>query len=326
MLDKPGLYDEVPDAVYHMDPVGPAPSLSSSIAKLLVTRSPRHAWYENPRLNKAKALEVEAPSRAMDIGTATHKLILGRGRDIVEVAADDYRKDVAKKVRDAARAAGKVPILSHEMANVRILAEAARDQLADTDLAGILDDGAAEVTGVWQDTGGIWCRMRLDWLPDSARDGGHITVLDLKTTGGSAHPDDWQRTAFDMGNDFQDAHYRRGLERLIPGVRSVRFVFAVLEQDAPHCLSLNEFGGQAREEASILAELARGLWGECLRRNDWPGYPAETTHIDPPKYRSDRAEIRRLAMLRRMERWQRPLEDGIGAKRQPDMLTTNAAN
>lgn len=318
-ITTPGLYDDVPEVRYHADPIEPGPSLSSSIAKLLVTRSPRHAWHEHPRLNKAKALEVEAPSRAMDIGTAAHKLILGQGRAIKEIVADDYRKDAAKKARDDARAAGMVPILSPDMANIKLLVEAGRDQIAGTELAGILDQGSAEVTGVWQDVGGIWCRMRLDWLPAAAREGGHITVLDLKTTGGSGHPDDWQRTAFDMGYDFQDAHYKRGLFRLLPNVRSVRFVFAVLEQDAPYGLALNEFGGQAAEEASILMELARGLWGECLRRGEWPGYPAETTHIDPPKYRSDRAEIRRLAMLRRMERWQ-----GIGAEKRADMLAASA--
>lgn len=320
MIDKAGLYDDVAEAAYHLDPVEPGPSLSSSIAKLLVTRSPKHAWYEHPRLNKAKALEVEAPTKAMDIGTAAHKLILGRGLDIKEIPFDDYRTNAAKKMRDEARAAGRVPILSDDMASIKILAEAARDQLAGTELAGVFDDGAAEVTGVWQDIGGIWCRMRLDWLPASARDGGHIIAVDLKTTGGSGHPDDWQRTAFDMGYDFQEAHYRRGLYRLIPGVRSVRFVFVVLEQDPPYGLAINEFGGQAQAEAEELIKLAHGLWGECLRRNEWPGYPTETTHIDPPKYRSDRAEIRRLAMLRRAEIWQ-----GIGATKRPDQFIPTAA-
>lgn len=315
MIETAGLYDDVPERLYHADPCL-EPSLSSGIAKRIVARSPRHAWHEHPRLNKAKALEVEAPSRVMDLGTASHKLILGRGPDIAEIVADDYKTKAAREARDAARAAGRVPVLSEDMANVRLLAEAFRDQLAATEFAGLLDQGAAEVTGVWRDVGGIWCRMRVDWLPAIAREGGHITVLDVKTTGGSGHPDDWQRTAFDMGYDFQDAHYSRGLARLIPDVRSVRFVFAVLEQEPPYALSLNEFGGQAREEASILMELARGLWGECLRRNEWPSYPPEITHIDPPKYRSDRAEIRRLALLRRMDRFQ-----GIGATRQPDAIT-----
>ena len=307
MIEAPGIYPDIPEADYHADPVGPSPSLSSSVAKLVVNRSPLHAWHEHPRLNKAKAAEVEAPTKAMDIGTAAHKLILGQGRAIKEIAADDYRGAVARKLRDEARAAGLVPILSDDMASVKMLAEAARDQLAGTDLAGIFDSGTPEATLVWQDFGGVWCRARVDWLPDSARQGGHVRVVDLKTTGGSASPEDWQRTAFDMGYDIQDAFYRRGLHALLPDVRSVRFSFVVVEQEAPWGLTINEFSGQALFEAVELTDLAIKTWAACLARGSWPGYPVETTHMDPPKWRSDRAELRKMAMHRRVENWQRPL-------------------
>lgn len=307
MIEKPGIYADVSESDYHADCVGPSPSLSSSIAKLMVSRSPRHAWFEHPRLNKAKALEVEAPTPAMDIGTAIHKLVLGEGKAIKEIPFDDFRGGEARKMRDAARAAGMVPVISDKLANVRLVAEAFRDQLAATEFSGILEAGTPEASGIWQDTGGVWCRQRIDWLPDSARNGGHITVLDVKTTGTSAQSDDWQRHAYDMGYDIQDAFYQRGLRALIPDVRSVRFVFAVIEQDAPYGLTLNEFGGQAFEEAAILVDIAVRMWGACLTRGAWPGYPTETTHIDPPKWRSDRAEIRRLALHARMDRWQRPL-------------------
>lgn len=305
-IDRPGIYEDVSEKDYHSDPVV-TPSLSSSIAKLMVTRSPRHAWYEHPRLNKAKALEVEAPTRAMDIGTATHKLILGKGRLIKVVNFDDYRKADARAARDAARNAGQVPILADDMKSVETLAEACRDQITGTELAGIFDNGSAEVTMVWAEAGGVLCRSRVDWLPAAARDGGHVTVVDLKTTGGSASPEEWQRTAFDMGFDIQDAFYRRGLADLIPNVRSVQFKFLVLEQDPPYGLTVNEFSGQALYEAVELVELGIRMWGACLARNQWPGYPIETTHMDPPKWRSERAEIRRLAMLRRFENWQRPI-------------------
>lgn len=306
MIDKPGIYSDVAEILYHADPVV-EPSLSSSIAKLMVGRSPRHAWFEHPRLNKSKALEVEAPTKAMDIGTAVHKLVLGEGKAIREIPADDYRGGVAKKLRDEARAAGMVPILSGDFANVKLIAEAARDQLAGTDLAGIFDAGTPEATGVWRDEVAGWCRIRLDWLPDAAREGGHITVIDLKTTGGSAQSTDWERTAFDMGYDIQDSFYKRGLRVLLPNVRTVTFKFLVLEQEPPFGLSINEFSNQAQAEADMLVELGAKMWAACLARNEWPGYAGETHHIDPPKWRSDRAEIRRLALLHRMDRWQRPL-------------------
>lgn len=40
----------LPSAEYHADPA-PEPSLSATLAKLLISRSPRHAWMASPRLN-----------------------------------------------------------------------------------------------------------------------------------------------------------------------------------------------------------------------------------------------------------------------------------
>lgn len=307
MIEKPGIYDDVSEADYHADPVTPMPSLSSSIAKLMVTRSPMHAAYEHPRLNPAKAAEVEKPSNAMDFGTAAHKIILGEGKAVQIIEATDYRTKDAKAARDAARAAGRVPILAADFASVQALAEAAKAQIACTELAGIFDAGTPETTLAWME-GPSWCRARVDWLPDQARGGGHITVVDLKTTGGSAHPDDWARTAFDMGYDVQAVFYERGLRALIPGVRSVKFKFLVLEQDAPYGLSVNEMSGQALAEAEELVRLGIQAWTACMEAKEWPGYPSAATSIDPPKWRSDRTEIRRLALLDRIGRWQRPLE------------------
>lgn len=308
LITEPGLYPDIPEAEYHADPVAPGPSLSSSICKLIVGRSPRHAWYEHPRLNTAKAGEVEKPSRQMNIGTAAHKLILGKGRDIVEIEAADFKTKAAQQARDAALAAGKVPVLVDDMPSVRTLAEAARDGIAGTDLADAFDEGVAELTAVCRDQFGNWRRIRVDWLPAASMKGGHILAVDVKTTGGSGAPEDWQRTAFDMGYDIQAAFYSQVLSAVLPDVRSVDFRFLTIEQNAPYGVSINEFSGQARFEAEELVELGSRMWAECLRRGEWPGYPRETTHMDPPKWRSERAEIRKLAMFRRIEAWQAPLD------------------
>lgn len=306
-IDKPGLYDDVPDEVYHRDPVK-VPSLSSSVCKLIVGKSPRHARYAHPRLNPALLEELETPTPAMDVGTAAHKLILGKGREIKEIVADDFRTNAAKKARDDARAAGLVPILSDRMGGIRLLREAFFDQIQGTEVADLFNAGKGEVTGVWQDLEDVWCRMRIDWLPDSARNGGHISIVDVKTTAGSAAPEDWQRNAFDMGYDTQDAFYQRALREygLIPGVRSATMYFVVLEQEAPHGLSVHRFGGQAYAEAVALVDLGVSLWGECLRLDKWPGYAVQTTHIDPPKWRSERSMLRKMGMERYLEIMNRP--------------------
>lgn len=302
-----GLFDNIPEHDYHQDCVEPMPSLSNSIAKLLVGRSPRHAAHKHPRLNLKWRADEQEPTRAQDIGVAAHKMILGKGMTIDVLPFDDFRKKVAQEARDISRAAGRVPILEDDMDSVRLLAEAAMDQLESTSLAGYFDaPGRSEVTMIWRDVGGIWCRGRLDRLPDAALDGGHITIADLKTTAGSAHPDDWQSIAFEKAFDVQSVMYPRGLRALVPSIRTVEFKFAVLEQTPPYGLSIVEFSGQAIEEAHQLVELAMGMWATCIKLGRWPGY--EEAVVDPPYWRSQRAELRRLAMLNRLAQWQAPLE------------------
>lgn len=306
LIDKVGLYDDVPDDVYHSDPVV-TPSLNSTVCKEIIAESARHAWLLHPRLNHALAETDKEPSRAQDIGTAAHKLILGKGRLIKELPFDDYKKKPAQEARDAARAAGAVPILSEYMSRVRTLHEAFFDQLPGTELEDLFNNGTGEVTGVWQDIEDTWCRMRIDWLPDNARAGGHITIVDLKTAN-SVEPEAFTRSAYDLGYNISDAFYKRGCMALIPNVRSVDMLFAAIEQKEPHALTVHRFGGQAFDEADKQVDLAIGIWAGCLESGKWPGFDKETNIIDPPRWRSMSAEMRRLGMLRFIERMQRPHE------------------
>ena len=307
MIDKPGIVYCLSDADYHLDPYV-TPTLSSSVARALIDKSPRHAWYAHPRLNKNLAADIanEAPTPAQDFGSAVHTILLGAGKPLVEVAADDFRTNAAKAKRDEARAAGKVPLLSKTLARAHDVALAAREQIAGTELAGIFDAGQAEASLFWEDIEGVNCRARVDWLPTAALAGGHIIVPDLKTTGESAAPDAWNRHAYEMGYDVQAEHYTRGLKALIPGVRSVRFPFIVIEQDAPYGLTIFEFGGQAMAEAEGKLDKAMAVWGECLSRDVWPGYPVEPVHIDPPKWRTEQSMMRKLGLQRVYERFFAP--------------------
>ena len=62
---------------YYRDPCA-VPSLSQSIAHTLVTQSPLHAWSEHPRLGNQR----KPASKAMDVGSLIHKLVLGKGVDV----------------------------------------------------------------------------------------------------------------------------------------------------------------------------------------------------------------------------------------------------
>src|SRR5690606_1065600 len=67
-------------------------------------------------------------TKALDLGRAAHAIVLeGDESPIVAVDADSYRTAAARAQRDAARAAGKIPLLPHELATVRAMAAALRE-------------------------------------------------------------------------------------------------------------------------------------------------------------------------------------------------------
>lgn len=309
-ITKPGFYSAVPEAEYHGDPC-PVPSLSSSVTKILLNQTPGHAWWAHPRLNRSKALEVEQSTKAQQAGGVLHHLILGQGKPYRVLNFKDYRTNDAKAARDKAIEDGDTPILMHEHEAAELTATNAKKRIAASSLADVFAEGEAEVTGVWQEDNGIWCRMRIDWLPDSARDGGHIIVPDLKTTGQSAHPAEWQRTMFDFGGDIQAAFYERGLRKLIPGVKSVEFPFVVIEQEEPNAVSFCKVGNEALEHAHETVALAIDAWGQLLKKGTqlehWPFYADEIEVIDPPVWRSMAGELLRMRMGNRIREWQRPL-------------------
>ncbi len=122
---RPGIHDGVPMDVYQADPCE-TPSLSSGIASLLLTRSPRHAWTRHPRLNPQQTRSEEAK---FDLGTCAHELFL-RGLDIAHVVdSDSWRTNAAKDERDQARADGLVPLLVKDYTRVQEMVEAIRSQL-----------------------------------------------------------------------------------------------------------------------------------------------------------------------------------------------------
>jgi hypothetical protein len=239
--------------------------------------------------------------------------MLGEGAEIVTLAFDDYRKNDAKAARDAARTAGQIPVLAPDMEGVRAMVTAAKEQLADHGYPDLFSKGKAEVTMAWKEKvegcKPIWLRGRLDYLHNDSREkGGHILVPEVKTTEGSAHPDDWAATFFSMGYDFQSCIYERGLMDLIENIKSVEFMWVVVEQDPPYGVSLVRLGNQGREEIEPLVEKGIEMWSRAMETGRWPGYDPLSPPIDPPYWQSARKEAKRLSVTNRMSYWQRPLE------------------
>jgi len=287
MIKKPGFY-EMSDAQYHADPC-PTPSLSATIAKIMVTRSPAHAYWEHPRLNPSFQREE---SEAFDIGTIAHDALLQGANRIEVIDADSWRTNAAKEARAAARAKGLIPLLAKNYDRVSLMVKIANDAIADCpDLSGLtLRDGKAEQVIVWQDIG-TWCRSKLDWL---AHD--RAVILDYKTCSGSAEPNDAMRThIIPHGFDVQAAFYLRGLRCIVPTATATKFVFLIQETDAPYCCSFVGMPPAFIEFGEHKVSAAIRTWAACLRDNTWPAYPNRIFWPDVPPWAEARYLEREMA-------------------------------
>lgn len=306
-ISTPGQYN-IPDSAYHADPVI-EPSLSASMAKILLGKSARHAWHTHPRLNPA-AEQIQRTD--FDIGTAAHALILNDVQGIEIIDADSYRTKAAKEARDAAYEAGKTPLRRQDYAAVKAMVDAARMQLdAHEDARDAFRPGYGipEQTLIWQE-GPVWCRCKLDWVPNTG-----FFFFDYKTTSGSASPVQWERGLYDRDYDIQAAFYRRGI-RAVLGVADPFFMFVVQETEAPYCLSVLGLPPAAIDMADEKVSMALARWHWCLTHDKWPGYPARTAYVPPPAYQLARWEDEKARedlaggsekMIRAMMDWQAPL-------------------
>ena len=275
MIDKPGIY-AIPLTEYIADPC-PEPSLSATIANVLITESPIHAYMWHPRLNTQGARE---DSEKADIGTIAHGMILENDESrIVVIEAEDWRTKAAKEARDATYAAGGIPVLANNVGPIRKMVERAKSFIAHSELAEAFTPtaGKPEQTLCWQE-GDIWLRSRPDWLTND-----HRLIIDLKTTAGSAEPMAWMKTMLGNGNDLQAVLGLRGIKILDPKSRC-QFVFWVVEQNPPYASSFVGLSPQFLEMSEHKLERALRLWSDCTMTNCWGGYPSQICWIEPPAY------------------------------------------
>lgn len=264
---------------YHADPC-PAPSLSSSVARVLLEQSPRHAWTLHP---KSPLFEPEEENnKALDFGSAAHALMLGAGPDIEVVRADNWTTKAAREARDLARSQGKAPILNDDFARAAEMVDVGREQLRAVGLGHVFaDDKLSEQAIIWQDEGGVWCRAMLDWHHEEA---GQLFVYDYKTTSRSSHPGSLGFKIVDHGYDLQAGFYERGLGTLRPellGRITWRWVFQ--ETEPPFAVTVAELDGAGRTIGAKKAAAAVSIWRRCMETGEWPLWPAGVHRITYPQ-------------------------------------------
>ncbi len=311
LIEQPGLYRTLPRA-YHADP-SKVPSLSSSIAKHLVNRTPRHAWHNHPRLNPFHAEQGvdDEIKRKTAFGAACHELFLDIGCGIHIIGAvdkdgepvTDYRTNAAKAERDKAIGEGKVPVRVDEYDEALIVVDEAKRQVQPW-----LDmSGESEVMGIAHFSG-VVTRFMCDRLSHDQR-----TMFDLKFTKTDASIAEWPQHAARMGYHIQAGHYRSSLAQILSvDVRHIQFLFVVIELGPPVLAIVHELPAGMAEIGLEKAEQARATWGHCLingmDQEHWPGYPQGIHCGDNPAWLAAQHETQMA--LARMSRKATSTADG----------------
>lgn len=274
-IDRPGIYRGISEADYRADPC-PSPSLTQSLCKILIERSPKHAWTQNPRLNPHFEPDDDAK---FDVGNAAHRLVLGRGKDFDVIDFDDWRTKAAKDAREEAAAVGKIAILKHQFQQAFDMAGAAQVQLHKHEDRSAFTGGDAEVMIAWEEDG-IWFRSLIDWLHTDLR-----TVDDYKSTGMSVADHVLGQRAIGGMWHLQAAFIERGLDVLDPAGAGRRlFRFIAQETDKPHALNvmhMNEYWltmGRKHVSAGV------SKWIPAIEANRWRGYGTRSVIPEYPAF------------------------------------------
>lgn len=267
MIAAPGIYADIPIGVYVADPCE-IPSLSSSIAKILLDRSPAHAFVAHPRLTKPKP---EAWSAQANFGSAVHSLVFG-GQKVQPYGYDDWRKKEAQVDKADALKCGLIPLLTHEYDDARTIAAAVKEHLAPYG-----DDTLDEQTIVW-DEGGALCRTRPDRMS-----GDMSTIIDLKVTGTNAR--ECNRQFFSQGYDMQAALLERGADAVDPDGRGKRnIIYLFVENEPPFAAVPLQITEAVLTIARKKFHAAVNLWRDCLANNAWPSYPITPIKAEMPSW------------------------------------------
>lgn len=273
LITEPGVY-EMDEGRYHADPC-PEPSLSRSCIRELITKSAQHVMFSHPRLTPQPTNESESK---FDTGTASHALLL-QGIDKAKIIdAADWKTKKSRDDRDEARAAGFLPFLPHQWDGVLAMVTAAKQQISACDELAVSDlcsDGKSEQTICWKEASGIWCRVRPDWWSND-----RLVMMDYKTTGESANPEDFGRKVVSMGYDIQDQFYTRGADQVLGIVP--KFIFVVQETNYPYICSFIALDPEFKEMGFRKMEAGMEIWERCIKAKKWPGYPRRVCHISAP--------------------------------------------
>lgn len=278
----PGMYPGLPFEEYLAQP-----AVSAGLLADVVEQCPAAAWFGS-WLNPEREPQH---SKIADAGSIAHGILLEGSTERVEIfdpsdfanatgggCATGWTNKAIRDARDAARAAGKIPVLKDDFATIEAMVRGARrfiDQLKNSEPAVWTafqeGCGVSEAACLWDDDG-LLCRMRPDRMSDDRG-----VIIDLKFSTVSVEPAAWSRAQMTpQGYWLRAAWYRRGAQQMF-GTEPAYF-FLVVSQKAPHLCSLVGVDPAGFEHGGLQLERGLRTWRDCVEREYWPGYPARACY------------------------------------------------
>ena len=283
--DEPGFY-RMSAEQYHADPCA-TPSLSSSIAKVLLGKTPRHAFVTHPRL--APQEKRDEPNAGMRLGTAIHKLAIGAGGRLHVIDAPDFKTKAAQEARAHAYAIHRTPVLVKEFDEADKIAEKVMEGVQRVSgAADMLRGGEPELVAIWREANGAMCRAMFDHF---RLDGDKALIDDLKTSGDDIGPGDIGRKIANMSYDVSAAFYERGVKALIPDAKPL-FRFLFVETDTPYEVLVTTLDGAASAIGHRKVRAAIHVWRNCQLADKWPGFPRSIVRAELPAWNMTSWELR----------------------------------
>lgn len=283
----PGIYEGIPDAVYHRSQL----CSNSTLGEIDPQdgKCPANLWYKRQQPEEPLATPHTLAQAATDIGTATHTAMLQPELldDHVVLLPDvkSYNSKAAREQWEEIRDANpdKVYLRPAVWDKVRALRDAVYESPYHARTREFLAlAGPRELTVVQPMEGNdseVLCKARIDQAVPSAD-----LLIDWKTAR-DASPKGFGKAVVN-NRYYRQAAFYTGIVDASGLFKPRGFVFVVIETEPPYLPGYYEMTLDAIIEGRAEYRRLLDIYGRCERSDDWPGYVSdgEIPQIELPRW------------------------------------------
>jgi len=253
------------------------PRLSASIAHKLTTESALSGWAAHRLLGNMKP---ESSKSQID-GRMWHAAVLEDGHDIEVIDVADFKTADARVLRDAATAAGKIPVARPVFDKLKPAAARIREEMERRDL---ILDGRIEQRFEWteytDDGQPVECSGYIDQTNG-------VEIKDIKSSKTPTSRDSAMNMICRSHSILQDAAYRSAVATTDGSeVEDLDFIYVFFQTREPHSITPLRMSGSFREISHLRWRRAIHLWHDCISkgtdRKYWPDVTEGIEVMDAP--------------------------------------------